>query len=180
MNKRLENAFVLAKVLEEVGGAWFFATYGLFLVGIHLNEWEFVGVNIVFMTVKTLFDPITGNIGDRFGQKRVYLWGIFMWAIGLFVYGFAKNFVVCAIAESLSGIGAALISEALESWLKNLTDEDTSHTSGVLGKVSDNTNSDFRRCGRSQAWFTMAVVVRRNIDDANWWGDVVFIEKLQR
>lgn len=123
MEKKLENLYVIAKCLEEIGGAWFFATYGLFLVSIGLNEWEFVGVNIVFMSVKTLLDPITGNLGDRVGQKKVYLWGIFMWGMGLFVYGFAKTFVVCAVAEAMSGVGAALISEALESWLKNLVSE---------------------------------------------------------
>ena len=116
---------MLAKCLEEIGGAFFFATYGMFLVSIGVNEMEYMGVNIVFMFAKTILDPLTGNWGDRMGQKKIYLWGLLLWAIGLFVYGFANAFWLCAIAETISGVGAAFRSGALESWLQNLTDEET-------------------------------------------------------
>jgi predicted MFS family arabinose efflux permease len=61
------------------------------------------------------------------GQKRIYLIGILFWVFGHFTYGLANVFVVCAIAEGLSAVGKAFISEALESWLRNQTDEETTH-----------------------------------------------------
>lgn len=126
-HKRLVRAFVWAKVLEEIGSAWFFPIYGLFLIGLHLNEWEYVGVNIVYMITRTMLDPLTGNWGDRFGQKRIYLFGLLLWSVGFAVYGTAENFWMCAVAEALSGVGFAFRSEALESWLKNQSDEATVH-----------------------------------------------------
>lgn len=125
MNNKIVKTFVLAKCLEEVGSAWFFATYALFLVSIGLNEMQFVGVNIAFMIAKTIIDPPTGNLGDRIGHKKIYLVGLLLWAIGIGAYGFSTSFLVCVLAEIVSGIGSAFRSEALESWLKNRVDEKT-------------------------------------------------------
>ncbi len=125
MNNKLIRTFVLAKCLEEVGSAWFFAIYGLFLVSIGLNEMQFVGVNIAFMVARTLIDPPTGNLGDRIGHKKIYLVGLLLWAIGIGAYGFSRGFLVCVLAEVVSGIGSAFRSEALESWLKNRVNEKT-------------------------------------------------------
>jgi DHA1 family tetracycline resistance protein-like MFS transporter len=124
MEKKAVRVFVLAKILERAGQAWFFSTYILFLQSIGLSLLEANLLNTIFMTISTVLDPFTGNWGDRIGQKRIYLAGILFWVMGHFSYGLAKVFLMCAVAEALSAVGRALMSQALESWLRNMTNEE--------------------------------------------------------
>lgn len=136
----MARAFVVAKTVQSMGTAWFFAVYVLFLQSIGLSLLEANLLNLVYMSVSTVLDPFTGNIGDRIGQKRIYLIGAVFWGIGTFVYGFASQFWMGAIAESLSAIGHASMSEALESWLRNRADEKTTHealaSAQMWGKIA--------------------------------------------
>jgi len=125
--KNIEKTFVLVKVLQEIGPAWTFSTYVLFLIGNSLSLFEVSMLNLIYMTTSTLLDPFTGNLGDRIGQKKVYLSGLFFWGLGMLVYGFSKSFGFFALAEGIAAVGNALMSEALESWLRNHTDESRSH-----------------------------------------------------
>ena len=126
MKRSLEKTFVWVKCLENIGSAWFFSTYVLFLVGIGLDLLQITLANAIYMTIRTLFDPITGNLGDRIGQKKIYMAGLFFWAIGTGVYSMATGFWMCAVSEGISAIGFALRSQALESWLLNHSDKSTS------------------------------------------------------
>lgn len=125
--KNIEKTFVLVKILQEIGPAWTFSTYVLFLIGNSLSLFEVSMLNLIYMTTSTLLDPFTGNLGDRIGQKKVYLSGLFFWGLGMLVYGFSKSFGFFALAEGIAAVGNALMSEALESWLRNHTDESRSH-----------------------------------------------------
>jgi len=127
MENRMVRVFVLAKALERMATSWFFSTYVLFLQGIGLSLLEANLLNTIFMSISTVLDPFTGNWGDRIGQKKIYLFGILFWAMGNFTYGLARIFLVCATAEGLSAVGKAFISEALESWLRNQTNEEVTH-----------------------------------------------------
>ena len=125
--KSIERTFVLVKILQEIGPAWTFSTYVLFLVGNSLSLFEVSMLNLIYMSISTLLDPFTGNIGDRIGQKKVYILGLFFWGLGMLVYGTSKNFGLFALAEGIAAIGNALMSEALESWLRNHSNEKRSH-----------------------------------------------------
>ena len=84
-------------------------------------------VNVVFMTLSTLFDPYTGSLADKYGQKKVYLWGQIWWAVGMLVYGWANGFWLAVLAESMAAVGHALMSQALETWLRNRLGEELAH-----------------------------------------------------
>lgn len=140
MNKSIVTTFVWAKILASMGSAWAFSTYVLFLTGLGLNLFQVNLLNLIYMTVSTLLDPFTGNWGDRFGQKKIYMVGLFFWGLGMMLYGTAGVFWVCAAAETLAAIGHASMSEALESWLRNHCDEATTHTAiakaGYWGRLA--------------------------------------------
>lgn len=127
MENKMVRVFVLAKALERTATSWFFSTYVLFLQSIGLSLLEANLLNTIFMSISTVLDPFTGNWGDRMGQKKIYLLGILFWVTGNFTYGLAKIFIVCALAEGLSAVGKAFISEALESWLRNQSNEEVAH-----------------------------------------------------
>lgn len=125
--KSIESTFVLVKILQEIGPAWTFSTYVLFLVGNSLSLFEVSMLNLVYMSVSTILDPFTGNLGDRIGQKKIYLMGLLFWALGMLIYGSSNSLEFFALAEATAAVGHALMSEALESWLRNQTDEKVSH-----------------------------------------------------
>lgn len=121
------RAYLLSVLTHNLASGWFFATYVLFLVERKMSLQQANLINAVFMTVSFLFDPITGKMADKVGQRKVYVWGLWAWAVGFAVYFIGQGFWLFALAEAISAIGHALISEALESWLRNTTDEKTAH-----------------------------------------------------
>lgn len=120
MNKNLVNRFVVVKALESSMNGWFFPIYALFVLSKGLSLFELNLLNTVFMTVSSVLNPITGVLGDRIGQKKVYLIGILFWAGGTFVYGLGETFLAFAFAEFCSAVGQAFMSEALESLIRNI------------------------------------------------------------
>jgi len=136
----IERTFVLVKILQNIGGAWTFSTYVLFLVGANLSLFQVNMLNLVYMSIATILDPVTGNLGDRIGQKKIYMFGLFFWGIGMLVYGSSSWFWIFALAEGIAAIGHAFMSEALESWLRNQTNEETTHralsSSDYLAKLA--------------------------------------------
>lgn len=119
MNRKVVRGYLWSIVLESVARGWFGSTYQLFLTASGLTPWQMNLVNTIFMTISAVFDPFTGNLADRIGQKKVFLGGMAFWGIGTLVYGFSHTFWYFALAEGISAIGHALISEALESWMVN-------------------------------------------------------------
>ncbi len=122
------RAYLIANLIFNLASGWFFGIYTIFLtrkIGLDLAQANLV--NVVFMTLSTLFDPYTGSLADKFGQKKVYIWGQVWWAAGMLVYGFANGFWLAILAESMAAIGHALMSQALETWLRNRLGEDLAH-----------------------------------------------------
>jgi MFS family permease len=132
------------KTLKTLEGGileWVSTTYILFLRSNGITIMQMNMVNMAFMLVNIIFDPVTGFIGDKIGQKKTYLLGLVFLGIGSLYYGFSTTFWGFVTAESISAIGTALMSEALESWLKirvsleekHKTMADTSNYTKVFG-----------------------------------------------
>ncbi|HPJ17356.1 MAG TPA: MFS transporter [Candidatus Woesebacteria bacterium] len=138
--KNMAKTFVLVKILQNIGSSWMFSTYVLFLTTSGLSLFQANILNLLYMSVSTVLDPFTGNLGDRIGQRKIYMTGLLFWAIGMTVYGLTNWFLIFAIAEITSAVGHAFMSEALESWLRNQTDEEITHkaltTSQTWGKLA--------------------------------------------
>ncbi|MFA6519085.1 MAG: MFS transporter [Candidatus Shapirobacteria bacterium] len=131
------RTYFIAMLLQNLAGGWFFATYVLFLVSRGMSLQQANLINAIFMTLSFVLDPFTGKLADRVGQGRVYGWGQWSWALGFLVYAVGGSFWHFALAEGISAIGHALMSEALESWLRNKTDEKTAHeTMSTTGSIA--------------------------------------------
>jgi MFS family permease len=133
MEKKAVNVFILLKVIEAATLAVISTTYVPFLLERGLTLFQCNQVNIAFMFVNTVLDPLTGSLADKIGQKRIYLTGFLFLAIGLFVYGLGHNFWAFIVAESIIAVGTAFWSEALESWFRSLYGKKLCHE--VVAKV---------------------------------------------
>ena len=52
---------------------------------------------------------VGGSLGDRFGRKRVFALGIFLFAVASILCGLAPNINLLIVARALQGIGGALL-----------------------------------------------------------------------
>ncbi|MBU1110690.1 MFS transporter [Patescibacteria group bacterium] len=137
MEKKIVQTYTAIALLQRSAAGWFFATYVIFLRNQGISQWQVHLLNVGFMTTNFLLDPFTSRLGDKLGQKNIFVWGQIFWGLGMIVYGFGKTFPAFLLAEIISGIGSALMSDALECWLRNTTNRDISHqaitrTTGVV------------------------------------------------
>jgi EmrB/QacA subfamily drug resistance transporter len=52
---------------------------------------------------------VAGALGDRFGQKRIFLMGIALFGFGTTAIGFASSFALLIVGRFLQGLGEAMI-----------------------------------------------------------------------
>ena len=133
------RVFLIITVLQALGTGWWFGTYTLFLLGNGLTLLQANLLNTIFMTMDAILNPYTGKLADKFGQKKLFLAGQVFGFAGFLVYGLGNSFWWFAVAETIVAIGSALMSDALESWLRNTTSEEISHqalaNSGTFGSL---------------------------------------------
>lgn len=138
--RKLVLVFAVIKAIESAMHAWFFPIYAVFVLSKGLTLLELNLLNTLYMTTLSILDPITGVLGDRFGQKRVYLAGTFVYAVGMFAYGLGSGFATFAFAEFSSAVGSAFMSEALESGVRNQMQNEEAQkalaSSGFWGKLA--------------------------------------------
>ena len=78
---------------------------GDFGVGLPLAQWVLLGY---LLTVTALLVPI-GRLGDLFGQRKMYIAGFAVGAIGAVVAGLSTHILVLIVARVVMGLGAAMI-----------------------------------------------------------------------
>lgn len=127
MEKRAVRLFVFLKIFETACLGFIVTTYVPFLLDHGLDLFQATQVNIAFMLVNTILDPLTGSLADKIGQRRTYFLGFLFIGIGTFVYGFGSGFWAFVLAECVSAVGVALWSEALESWIRSLCGKEIAH-----------------------------------------------------
>ena len=130
------KAFWIIFVLQCLVMGWTMGVYTLYILSNGLSLFQVTLLNTAFMLTDSLFNPYAGKLADKYGQKKIYVAGQVIWALGLFSYGVFHGFWGFLMAEITAGVGAALMSDALESWLRNNLPEDKVHKamshSGVL------------------------------------------------
>lgn len=127
MEKRIARTFVALTTLHHLASGWFAATYVLFLLDQDLTLFHANLLNVAFMSANVLLDPLTGNLADKIGQRRVHIIGEFFWGLGMLVYASGNSFGVFLLAELIAAAGNSLISGALDSWAHNNLGEATTH-----------------------------------------------------
>jgi MFS family permease len=73
-------------------------------------EYAAIGTLIGLQSLPGLFLSLpSGILGNRFGDKRVVLWGLVLMTIGTILVGFSHSFTMAATGRIISGIGTILL-----------------------------------------------------------------------
>lgn len=133
------KAFFWIFGLQSMVNGWTFGVYSLNVLSLGMSLFQLTLLNTAFMLTDTFFNPYAGKLADKHGQKKIFIIGQFFWALGMLVYGIGRSFGACLVAEIIAAIGAALMSDALESWLRNEVGEEKTHKalsqSGLLSML---------------------------------------------
>jgi EmrB/QacA subfamily drug resistance transporter len=72
-------------------------------IGINSAAW----LMTIYMLCVAVLMPISGELGDRYGYKRIYLLGLVVFAFGSFMAAFSSSFIMLLAARILQGIGTS-------------------------------------------------------------------------
>lgn len=62
-----------------------------------------------YMTASLITVTISGKLGDMFGRKKLYLYGIALFTLGSFLCGFSQNMDMLITFRALQGAGAGML-----------------------------------------------------------------------
>ena len=93
---------VLDATIVNVGLPKIMASYG---VGIDKIEW----VLTAYMLSLAVMLPTSGWLADKFGYKRIYFLGLFMFTLGSFFCGISPNENILILSRVIQGLGAGCI-----------------------------------------------------------------------
>lgn len=63
----------------------------------------------VYTLVLGVFIPISGSLSDRYGRKRIFMYGMVVFALGSLVSGFAQSVFQLTLLQAVQGLGAAMM-----------------------------------------------------------------------
>lgn len=99
----------------------------------NLGDTEVIGVYIFYNLVYALLAYPLGNIADKFGLKKTFIFGISMFAIVYFGMAFSESIIAFLILFFIYGIYAAGTESISKAWITNICKkEDTATAVGTL------------------------------------------------
>jgi len=93
---------VLDATIVNVGLPKIMASFG---VGLDKIEW----VLTAYMLALAVMLPTSGWLADRFGYKRVYFLGLFLFTLGSFLCGISPNEDILILSRVIQGLGAGCL-----------------------------------------------------------------------
>ena len=93
---------VLDATIVNVGLPKIMASFG---VGIDKIEW----VLTAYMLALAVMLPTSGWLADKFGYKKVYFWGLFVFTFGSFLCGIASDENFLIVSRVIQGLGAGCL-----------------------------------------------------------------------
>jgi MFS family permease len=102
------------------------------LGGLDLYSWVFTS----YMLASTISAPIFGRLSDIYGEKILYVIGIFIYIIGASLCGLSRNIESLIIFRTIQGIGGGgLFSVGITIIGVIYTPEDRGKMQGIIGLV---------------------------------------------
>lgn len=86
-----------------------------------LNDTELIGAYIFYNLIFATFSLPLGILADKIGLKKMYIFGLFLYAIVYFGIAFTNNLFSITLIFVLYGIYAAATEGIAKAWISNLT-----------------------------------------------------------
>jgi DHA2 family multidrug resistance protein len=93
---------VLDATIVNVGLPKIMSSFG---VGLSTIEWVITG----YMLAMAAMLPTSGWLADRFGYKRVYFWGLFLFTFGSMLCGISSNETMLISSRVIQGLGGGMV-----------------------------------------------------------------------
>lgn len=93
---------VLDSTIVNVGLPKIMASFG---VGLNTIQW----VITAYMLAMAAMLPTSGWLADKFGYKKVYFWGLFLFTLGSFLCGLSNDENTLIISRIIQGLGAGTV-----------------------------------------------------------------------
>ncbi|MBD3922704.1 MFS transporter [Paenibacillus sp. PR3] len=79
------------------------------ITGLHSTLLQAMWIMLSYMVAQTVVVLMAGSLADRFGRKRLYIWGMILFTIVSFISGFASDATWLIILRILQGVGGAMV-----------------------------------------------------------------------
>ncbi len=84
------------------------------------SETSLVWVINAYMLTFAGFMLLGGRLGDLYGQRRVFLWGLTLFTLASLACGLAQSQLILIIARAVQGLGGAVVNAVALSLIMNL------------------------------------------------------------
>ncbi len=78
------------------------------MIEFHVSEADIAWILTAYLLAGVASTPLMGKLSDLYGRKRILLLVLAMYALGLTLCSFSKNFTSFVISRALQGIGMAM------------------------------------------------------------------------
>lgn len=93
-----------------------------------------IGIAIaIYSLTQFFFNPILGNLSDKYGRKKIIVICLFLNALGYIIFAFTNTFLVLLISRVVAGIGGSSIGVAQAYIADVTTAENRSKGMGIIG-----------------------------------------------
>jgi len=99
-----------------------------------LDDIAVIGIYIFYNFIYALLAYPAGILADKLGLKKVFLFGLFIFAVVYIGFAFNHNIIIFIILFALYGLYAAATEGISKAWISNLVDK--SETATAIGTYS--------------------------------------------
>lgn len=87
-----------------------------------------------FAFAQFLFSPVSGQLSDKFGRKKLIIFGLIVFGLSQLAFGLASHLWILYVARFFSGLGAAFLIPPMMAFVADITSyEDRGRGMGLLG-----------------------------------------------
>ncbi|MDN7244337.1 MFS transporter [Planococcus shenhongbingii] len=87
-----------------------------------------------FALAQFLFSPLSGQLSDKYGRKKLIIFGLIIFGLSQLVFGLASHLWILYLARFFSGLGAAFLIPPMMAFVADITTfEERGKGMGLLG-----------------------------------------------
>lgn len=77
--------------------------------GLGGGDFALVGIVLAYVVPYAVVMPVIGKLGERYGQKRIFLWGLALYTLGSAAAAFSPDIAILVATRVIQGLGGGII-----------------------------------------------------------------------